>query len=120
MKTKTYIFVYGTLKKGFYNHKFLKDAKYIGNSFINNYYLVSIKNKKYPGILKGKGIVFGEIYLVDNTLLKKLDILEEIKEKVYNRIKIKSFLINKKRLLNSYMYLYNTKLNTFILNKNKF
>lgn len=119
-RQKSYCFVYGSLKKGFYNHHYLKDSKYIDEGFISNYYLLSINNKRYPALLKGKGIVKGEVYLVDRLSLKNLDVLEATREKLYIRIYDKVFLKNKKRKVNSYIYIYHTKLETKKLNRTSF
>lgn len=68
------VFVYGTLKKGFGNHLFLKDQKFCGEALIRGT-LVSLK--WFPGyIATGNDVVKGEVYSVDDETLKRLDHLE--------------------------------------------
>jgi gamma-glutamylcyclotransferase (GGCT)/AIG2-like uncharacterized protein YtfP len=69
------IFVYGTLLRGESNHHFLQDAEFLGIDRLANAQLFDLGS--YPMILPGVGIVQGEIYLVTETILVELDILEE-------------------------------------------
>ena len=81
------IFVYGTLKKGERAHIFLKDAQFLGRAFVAGFELYDLG--EYPGAKRGKGIVKGEVYLVDKNLLKLLDEYEE-EGKEYRRICVKA------------------------------
>lgn len=88
--------VYGTLKKGFNNHQYLKKAKFIYPDFINGilgYYLIP-KSKESPYEVKlptfvnvGNNSVFVEVYEVDDKTLDKLDKLETHPD-VYKRTKM--------------------------------
>lgn len=74
------LFVYGTLKKGFYNHFYLKNAKYLGKAKTLHPYPLIAPKRYYPYLVdkKGKGkIVKGELYEVDIATLKRIDRLEE-------------------------------------------
>jgi len=68
------LFVYGTLKKGFHNHDFLKYASYLGER--------TIKGKMYsygafPYVnIKQNGIIHGELYSIDENTLLDCDSLE--------------------------------------------
>lgn len=67
------VFVYGTLKKGFYNHRLLngyepKQAKAPG---INLY-----EGSSYPFAKRGPGTAIGEVYEVDDQTMNRLDRLE--------------------------------------------
>lgn len=70
------IFVYGTLRKGFGNHRLLSSAKFLGNARTNEKYgmfgggipFVNKHTPHYP--------IVGEIYEVDEPTLKRLDGLE--------------------------------------------
>jgi gamma-glutamylcyclotransferase (GGCT)/AIG2-like uncharacterized protein YtfP len=70
------IAVYGSLRKGMYNHDLLKDAKYIGKYFTKpayNMYAIS----SYPGIKLGGGTsVTMEVYEVDDATLDAVNALE--------------------------------------------
>lgn len=71
------VFVYGTLKKHFGNHHILQDSKYLGNDKIKGYDMYSLG--PFPGIVEsenGEGIVQGELYEVNDEVLKELDRLE--------------------------------------------
>ena len=72
---QTHVFVYGTLMKNYRNHAYLKDATYIGAGVIEGYDMYDLG--RYPGIIAGKGKVFGEVYQVTDEIEKQLDYLEE-------------------------------------------
>lgn len=76
MKEK--IFVYGTLRKGMYNHDlYLKDNDgFKGIGFVKGR-LMTLKDKNYPALLlEGDDLILGEIYEVDNSVVDLLDELE--------------------------------------------
>lgn len=68
------VFVYGTLKKGFGNHRYLESSKFLGR--------VQVRGNMYSlggfpvVVLTGKGTVHGEIYEVSKETLANLDRLE--------------------------------------------
>ncbi len=67
------VFVYGTLQKGLVRHYALEQANFLGYGTIKAtlYDLGS-----YPGIKEGDFDVYGELYEVDETILKELDKIE--------------------------------------------
>lgn len=72
------VFVYGSLKKGFYNHAFLRGAHFAGPVVsCDAYCLFSLGS--YPGLHKrpAQYPVAGELYQVDAGGLQRLDELEE-------------------------------------------
>ncbi len=77
MKSKNnfYLFVYGTLKKGEESHYFLAEEEFIGPAELEGYEMYDLGD--YPGIVKGKGKVYGELYAVSRETLRKLDEFEE-------------------------------------------
>jgi gamma-glutamylaminecyclotransferase len=91
---KHLIFVYGTLKKGFPNHdRYMRSAEKLGNyRTAENYPLVLIGKRYVPCMINAPGEgqqIEGELYEVDDDCLKKLDVLERIKEPDgYRRFKI--------------------------------
>lgn len=68
------IFVYGSLKKGFGNHRLLETARFLGET--------QVKGKMYslggyPGAkMDEEGTIFGELYEVDDSTKSRLDRLE--------------------------------------------
>ncbi|KRX06571.1 hypothetical protein PPERSA_10429 [Pseudocohnilembus persalinus] len=108
------VFTYGTLKKGYYNHKFIKDAVFV----TENCYTDALQEEKYTILIDKKNYVpflykinsltqknpdiiqqiqdnivpvQGELYIVNDEQLKQLDILEGIPT-YYDRF-IENFII---------------------------
>lgn len=80
------VFVYGTLKRGFRNHRFLESANYLGEAYtIAEYRML---DGRFP-VLRDAGPdlkpVGGEVYDVDNHTLSKLDDLESVESGMYER-----------------------------------
>lgn len=71
MKT---VFVYGSLKKGFGNHRFLSDQEMLGKGYVEGFEMYSLG--RFPGIKEGQGRVVGELYRVDEDTFRALDRLE--------------------------------------------
>lgn len=108
---KVNIFVYGTLKKGFSNHKLIERAKYIGDSKIDNFDIFKVGYRgSFPAIVKGEGEVFGEIYELPFSNLKTVDRLEGYEGKkcsnnLYDRELIKVKMCDK--IIDAYVYIWN-------------
>jgi gamma-glutamylcyclotransferase (GGCT)/AIG2-like uncharacterized protein YtfP len=71
------LFVYGTLKKGYGNHPVLDGAKFIGNCRMWNAEMYTLGG--YPGLKKTDKLedcVDGELYEIDDAILKRCDLLE--------------------------------------------
>jgi len=74
-KKTSKLFVYGTLKKGFNNHRIIEGSKYLGMHWLNNYGIFDLGF--YPGIRPRQGgVVYGELYEIDDELFPRLDRLE--------------------------------------------
>lgn len=70
------LFVYGTLKKGYSNHRALEGAKFIGNCKTLPLYRM-IDFGGFPGVLpKGNTAITGEMYLVSHQQMKRIDLIE--------------------------------------------
>ncbi len=81
------IFVYGTLMSGQPNHEaFLGKNKKITDGWIEGYDMYDLGN--YPGIRKGEGRVFGEVYIVSDETLEQIDQLEG-EGFLYRRVPVK-------------------------------
>jgi gamma-glutamylaminecyclotransferase len=77
-----YLFVYGTLKRGFCNHYLLEEyAEFISNATTQNRYpMVTLQEDFFPYLINNKGIgehIEGELYRIDGNLLDILDVLED-------------------------------------------
>lgn len=73
------VFVYGTLKEGFGNHRLLQGCRLVSRfaELHGPFRMVSLQ--AFPGIIRDKkthGIIYGEVYEVDEEVLHSLDILE--------------------------------------------
>lgn len=68
------VFVYGSLKNGFHNHRLLEQSKFLGVASGEGYRMVSLGS--FPGLLHGDKTVVGELYEVDDNTFKSLDRLE--------------------------------------------
>ena len=105
-----FIFVYGTLKKGYLNHYLLVDAESIGKARTANKYSMypSICNN-YPFAIESKKENFlnGEIYKINKNIEKKLDILEGFPD-LYLKKEIDVILENEE-LIKATIYFKNEK-----------
>ncbi|MFA7083192.1 MAG: gamma-glutamylcyclotransferase family protein [Arcobacteraceae bacterium] len=88
------VFVYGSLKSGFYNHFLLENALKIDNATtLDTFLMYPNINYFFPFLFKAishedikKSIsVKGELYKINNELLSELDILEGVSAGFYNR-----------------------------------
>lgn len=77
-KKKHNVFVYGTLKKGFHNHRWLNGSKLIAkDAEMCNLSLYHLGG--FPGAKPDEdGVIIGEIYEVDDDTLAGLDRLEGV------------------------------------------
>ena len=99
---KFFVFVYGTLKRGKRVHLLLSQAKFVGEGTASRYEMYIVRD--YPGIVKGKGKVRGEVYEVNENTLKKLDEYEGVPfyyERVMDTVELDSG-----EKVKAYLYLY--------------
>lgn len=73
--TDAYVFVYGTLKRGEFNHRLLRGATYMGDATVEGYSLTAGRGFPYA-IPVVDGRARGEAYRVDSTTMARLDGLE--------------------------------------------
>jgi gamma-glutamylcyclotransferase (GGCT)/AIG2-like uncharacterized protein YtfP len=81
------IFVYGTLKRGGSNHRYLAGQKYVGDARTSpGFRLVELDG--YPGMVSvpddDEGVT-GEVWRVDDKTLAQLDAFEGVDEGLYRR-----------------------------------
>ncbi|MGL5354825.1 MAG: gamma-glutamylcyclotransferase family protein [Clostridium sp.] len=114
---KLKIFVYGSLRTGFFNYnKYLKGhviERKIGKV---NGRLFHMKNKGYPALIEGDDEVYGEVMTIDNyvDVVKAMDEMEGYKgmnnaENEYNRLILDVKLIDENKAEKCYVYMYNQK-----------
>lgn len=107
---EVYLFVYGSLKKGFQNEHILDKAKYISKAVtVRKFSMYEAKGGEYPYLLKNKPLypIKGELYkIARKDLLKKIDLFEGSPD-YYTResieIKSRSFDTNKRAF--TYFYI---------------
>jgi len=68
------VFVYGSLKKGFHNHRILERSECVGRGSVDNANLYSLGS--FPALVNGGGVVKGEVYEADEETMSRLDTLE--------------------------------------------
>ena len=104
MNTKYYVFVYGSLKKGYENSHYLTNSKFIGNAISANpeFQMYSV-HEGYPALTKGDEFVKGEIYEINDEKLKDLDRLEGYPN-YYNRDVFQFFCDGKR--INAFVYYF--------------
>jgi len=85
------IFIYGTLKRGKSNHRFMAGQRFLGPaSTLPGYRLYQLDG--YPGMIESPSSgasVEGEIWDVDAAALAELDRLEGLSEGLYERVPVK-------------------------------
>lgn len=81
------VFVYGTLKRGLRNHRFLENATFVGEAYtVTRFFMI---DGRFP-VLRDAGPnleqVGGEVYVVNDRTLAQLDELEDIASRMYDRL----------------------------------
>ncbi len=79
-----YVFVYGTLKRGFCLHKYLHGSRFVGEALLEGFKMYDLGS--YPGIIPGQGLVWGEVYQVPPGVLALLDEIEDEGEEYERRL----------------------------------
>ena len=97
-----YLFVYGTLKKGYTNHYLLSraGARFIGDAWVEGY---TILDQFVPVAVPAprKCRVYGELYEVDQDTIKILDVFEE----GYERVETTAVTISSIENYRAYIYI---------------
>jgi gamma-glutamylcyclotransferase (GGCT)/AIG2-like uncharacterized protein YtfP len=84
MARQTLVFVYGSLRRGARHHDELAGATFVGESRTEPGYCL-VRQGEYPALREGgTGAVAGELYLVSDELLARLDVFEHTPE-LYRR-----------------------------------
>lgn len=119
------LFVYGSLRKGCFNHSYIKEKAEFKGIFYVKGTLFTIKNKKYPALIlnnckKNSSDMFtvGELYEfsenADNPekIFENMDKMEEYYgenniNNEYNRLYLDIYDSNYKKADSAYVYVYN-------------
>ena len=91
------VFVYGTLKRGFYNHRLLeeKSASFVGTARTRDPMRLVLGEYGIPYLMpegEASGPVVGELWRVDDDALDALDVLEGVDEGMYVRVRLQLVL----------------------------
>lgn len=88
MAAEKYVFVYGSLKRGFGNNAFLRDARFVCETRTKDHGFAMISLESFPAVFTdGRYAIEGEVYAVDAYTLLRLDSLESNGE-LYERIEV--------------------------------
>ncbi len=103
---KEHLFVYGTLKRGFYNHYYLEKAEFVGEATTVEKFSLYVKGF-IPYVLKSPKVSYikGEVYLIDEETLQNIDLLEGHPYEYYREKTLVRLIKNNKTLL-AWMYFY--------------
>ncbi len=88
---KNLIFVYGTLRKGFGNHRLLENAEFLGTGRTKEKYKMTANGIPFVSKNEPVSYIIGEVYKIDDKTLKRLDELEGHPD-WYKREKVKIIL----------------------------
>ena len=71
------LFVYGTLRQGGSNQAFLEKSEFLGqHETLPEYALYDLG--AYPAVIAGHHRIVGEVYLIDDETLARIDKLEDV------------------------------------------
>jgi gamma-glutamylcyclotransferase (GGCT)/AIG2-like uncharacterized protein YtfP len=101
------VFVYGSLKRGFSNHRLLAGQSFIATGHTQpRYKLYALGD--FPGMIavaEGGRSIEGEIWSVDPVCLARLEILEDTARGMYARVPIPLLPPNNTLSVEGYVYL---------------
>lgn len=72
--TPLIVAVYGSLKRGFYNHHLLQHSAFLADGTVDGYAMYSLGS--YPMVIRGRGAISVELFDIDQATLARLDRLE--------------------------------------------
>ena len=93
--------VYGTLKRGFGNHRLLETADFLGECIFSGAEMYT--NGGFPIVFDGKNEILGEVYRVNPTIMRILDVLEG-EGSMYKRRQIPVRVLQPKQDLTAWVY----------------
>jgi gamma-glutamylcyclotransferase (GGCT)/AIG2-like uncharacterized protein YtfP len=106
---KFLVFVYGSLKQGFHNHRLLEigQSRLLGDavSLAPEYAMLDLGS--FPGLIEGDQRVTGELYEVDTHTFNRLDHLEGHPHMYTRHERRFRMLDDSKEVHTAWVYLYN-------------
>ena len=102
MPRAVYLFVYGTLKRGCWNHNYLSASRLIGEGYVSGYTLTVESYIPYAVRAPGRCRLWGEVYLVDSRTLRRVDRLEGHPDE-YRRVLVR-VVMSSGGTVDAYMY----------------
>jgi gamma-glutamylcyclotransferase (GGCT)/AIG2-like uncharacterized protein YtfP len=110
-----FVFTYGTLLYGERNHHLMDDENFLSEGRIKGFKMFNLGT--YPGIEYGDGEVLGELYIVDDETLARLDYLEE-EGTLYRREKTRIYTAHNE--YDAFVYVYNLEVTDPVYIKNEY
>jgi len=99
---ESFLFVYGSLKRGFANHTLLSAARYVDTCWTAPLYRLYVYGNYPAMVFHENGIsIEGEVYRVDGSTLEQIDIFEEVPVE-YRRVPV--FLQNLEFRVETYLF----------------
>jgi gamma-glutamylcyclotransferase (GGCT)/AIG2-like uncharacterized protein YtfP len=102
--TQHILFVYGTLKRNFGNHHYLRNGEYLGKGRTQSKYAMYISGIPYVVKEQPVSFIHGELYQVNSIQLERIDRLEGHPE-WYCREQVQ-IIDEQKQLVTAWMYLF--------------
>lgn len=104
-----FVFVYGSLKRGFRLHKLLDGQQFAGPARTAACYRI-VDCGEYPGLLDSEpgNSIHGEVYKVDAECLSRLDQAEGVDEGLYERRRVALLPPHDTREVQAWFYLQAT------------
>ena len=106
------VFVYGTLRRGYHNHRLIMDCEVIDIGRTVNNYAMYANGIPYVSENEAVSQIYGELYLVSPKILFTLDMLEG-HPSWYKRKKVPIETLNGK-IYNAWLYFNETKTDKLI------
>lgn len=102
----TFVFVYGTLKRGDTRHRFLDGAHFCGLAVTQPAYRL-YRLGKFPGLVESEpgGCIEGELYRVSDATLAVLDDVEAVADSLFVRRSIRLQAPHAETTAQAYFYL---------------
>lgn len=89
MSPNNYVFIYGSLKRGYHNDKWMTGAAFLREAVTSKAeYEMHPTGGMFPLVVAGEHRIAGELYMVDDDILADLDRLEGNGD-VYTRVQVK-------------------------------
>nr|MDO8117513.1 gamma-glutamylcyclotransferase family protein [Candidatus Sigynarchaeota archaeon] len=86
------VLVYGTLKRHGSRHGRMAGSKLVREVIIDGFDMYNVPDGDYPAIVRGKGRIHAELYIIDEATLRGLDVTEGYlgagEDNLYDRVEV--------------------------------